>query len=76
MKPVCVIFTFALLVMSCKERVVEKSTNEVPTELVRDQHSYAVPSEARVSHLSWKAKVDMDQKVISATATWSISAQP
>ncbi|HEX4887828.1 MAG TPA: M1 family metallopeptidase, partial [Luteibaculaceae bacterium] len=47
-----------------------------PTELVRDQHSYAVPSEARVSHLSWKAKVDMDQKVISATATWSISAQP
>lgn len=38
----------------------------------QDPHSFSKPAEARVTHLSWKAKVDFDTKVIYATATWDI----
>lgn len=37
-----------------------------------DPHSYARPTEAKVTHLSWKASVDFDSKKISAIASWTI----
>lgn len=37
-----------------------------------DHHSSAKPSEAVVTHLNWIANVDFDQKIISATATYTI----
>lgn len=39
---------------------------------VTDKHSFAVPEEAVIQHLSWDAKVDFDQKIISATATYQL----
>jgi leukotriene A-4 hydrolase/aminopeptidase len=39
---------------------------------LEDPHSYAKPNEAVVKHLSWKAKVDFDQKVIVAEAEYAI----
>jgi leukotriene-A4 hydrolase len=39
-----------------------------------DVHSYAKPNESRVTHLSWKAKVDFTSKIIKATATWNIES--
>jgi leukotriene-A4 hydrolase len=37
-----------------------------------DPHSYSNPEVARVTHLHWKADVDMDSKTIHATAKWDI----
>lgn len=37
-----------------------------------DHHSYARIDEAVVTHLNWKAEVDFDQKIIKATATYTI----
>jgi leukotriene-A4 hydrolase len=42
--------------------------------IIEDPHSFAKPSEARVTHLNWKATVNFDTKVISAIATWTIEA--
>ncbi|MBD99439.1 MAG: aminopeptidase [Verrucomicrobia bacterium] len=38
-----------------------------------DHHSYARIEEAVVTHLSWNAEVDFDQKIIKATATYKIN---
>lgn len=38
----------------------------------RDVHSYARPEEARVTHLNWSASVNMDTRIIDATATYDI----
>ncbi len=48
--------------------------NQNQTFMEQDPHSYAIPNQARVSHLSWKAVVDFDSKTIDATATWTIEA--
>ena len=40
---------------------------------VIDQHSFARPDEARITHLDWKARVDFDTRTISGTATYDIS---
>ena len=37
-----------------------------------DHHSFSKPDEARVTHLDWDAEVNFDQKVILATATYTI----
>lgn len=38
----------------------------------QDPHSYAMPQEAVVEHLNWKAKVDFESRTIAATASWTI----
>ncbi len=38
----------------------------------QDPHSFANPAEVRVTHLKWKADVDFDKRIISATASWRI----
>ena len=40
---------------------------------VIDQHSFARPDEARITHLDWKARVDFDSRTISGTASYDIS---
>ena len=37
-----------------------------------DPHSFALPDDAQVKHLSWKATVDFSTKVLNAVATWDI----
>lgn len=46
--------------------------SEVQTSMISDPHSFSKPDSARVTHLSWKAKVNFETKTISATATWTI----
>lgn len=36
----------------------------------KDPHSYAVPADALVKHLTWKATVNFDTKTIVAIASW------
>ena len=40
---------------------------------IDDPHSFAVPSEAVMTHLKWEATVDFDEKRISGVATISIN---
>lgn len=40
----------------------------------QDPHSYADPARATVSHLHWKAQVDFENRIISATASWEITS--
>ena len=39
---------------------------------VTDQHSFARPNEARITHLDWNARVDFEARTISGTATYDI----
>jgi leukotriene A-4 hydrolase/aminopeptidase len=43
--------------------------------MANDPHSFSKPTEAKVNHLNWKAKVDFETKIISAVASWKIEAQ-
>jgi leukotriene-A4 hydrolase len=38
----------------------------------KDPHSYSRPTEAKVTHLSWKASVGFNSKKINGTASWKI----
>jgi leukotriene-A4 hydrolase len=63
-------WSFILLVL-----LFNQCTNvkKQPTESISpDPHSFSLPDDARVKHLSWKATVDFDAKVINAVATWDI----
>lgn len=37
-----------------------------------DPHSFANPADVRATHLNWKASINFQSKIISATATWDI----
>ena len=41
----------------------------------QDPHSYAEPLKATVRHLHWKAQVDFENRIIAATASWTITEQ-
>ncbi len=54
-----------------KEATQELKTEESMIEF-DDKHTYAEPNEAVIKHLDWKANVDFDTQVITATATYKI----
>ena len=62
----CIALSVALL--SCK------SKTEKTMSFTNDIHSFSKPNDAHISHLSWKASVDFDKKIISAIATWTIES--
>lgn len=43
---------------------------------IMDPHSFSKPSEAAVTHLTWKAAVDFQKRIIHATASWQIKVAP
>jgi leukotriene A-4 hydrolase/aminopeptidase len=57
-----------LTFFACK---TDKQKQEL-TVIPHDNHTFSKPNEAHVTHLSWKAIVDFDKKIISGTATWNI----
>lgn len=51
----------------------EKTQNKIAEmKLVRDNHSFARPNEARVHHLNWTAEVDFASRTIRGTAVYAI----
>lgn len=60
----------AAIVSGCSPS--EKHTEVMP---LQDPHSFAVPDNARVTHLKWKANVDFATHIIKATATWQIETK-
>jgi leukotriene A-4 hydrolase/aminopeptidase len=62
-----VLFIMAISMMQCTTQPKQETSI-----MKKDPHSYSKPTEAKVTHLSWKASVDFDAKKINGTATWSI----
>jgi aminopeptidase N len=51
----------------------EKSQEKIADmKLIRDNHSFARPNEARVNHLNWTATVDFGTRTINGIASYSI----
>lgn len=67
------IFPYLLLLtavfFSCNLDIKETKPEK---ELIKDPHSFADPAEAKVRHLDWAAKIDFENKIIEATATYDI----
>lgn len=66
------IFILALIFNSCSEKEVKTVQNEIKEEmkLAKDHHTYAKPNEARITHLNWRASVNFETKIITATAIY------
>lgn len=67
----------AAVLAGCTENKNNEHSERVKTmiansKLAKDAHSYSKPNEARVDHLNWDAKVDFENKIISAIATYDI----
>src|SRR6478609_4303291 len=62
------------LLLFCAALFSCESKTEKTMSFTNDIHSFSKPNEARVTHLSWKASVDFDKKIISAIATWTVAA--
>ncbi len=52
------------------QKEIKNDSSDMTT--INDPHSFAVPSEAVMTHLKWEATVDFDEKRISGVATISI----
>src|SRR6476620_3346181 len=59
------------IISSCQNPVKQ----EAKESMKQDPHSFAT-TDAKVTHLHWKANVNFESKTISAVATWTINAQP
>lgn len=64
------VFALSLLLFA---QCSKPATQENKT-MVKDPHSFSKPNEAPVTHLSWKATVNFDNKTIDALASWTIEA--
>jgi leukotriene-A4 hydrolase len=67
-----VLSLIALLAAACSPS--EEADPSKPSTM-RDPHSFAHADEVTVSHLNWTADIQFDNKVIAATATWTLERQ-
>lgn len=64
------VFPLILLFTQCESvKNQESVTMSKPT----DPHSFSIPSDARVTHLKWRAEIDFETKTVHALASWSIT---
>ncbi len=76
MKNLLTLIFLSALLAGCADAPSERSekTKEKIAEmnLVRDNHSFARPNEARINHLEWTADINFDERSIGATAVYYI----
>jgi len=65
-------YLWALSVSAILFACTQTSTEIKESMKVVDNHTYAKPEEAVITHLEWDAVVDFDTKKITATATFTI----
>ncbi len=68
LKKWAIVFAASALLFAC----TPSDTIEKEPMKVIDNHTFAQPELAIITHLNWDAKVDFDTKVITALATFSI----
>ncbi|MEQ8927284.1 MAG: M1 family metallopeptidase [Fulvivirga sp.] len=68
------IFVFLLAIAACNSKSeMSEETNKADEVIpVKDPHSFALPSESVIKHLSWNAEVDFEKKTISGVATFNL----
>ena len=64
--------SLVMLLLFGMESCRPEKKDSTPVDMSKDPHSFSIPTEARVTHLSWKAEVNVDTKTINAVATWNI----
>ncbi len=65
--------TFILVLVSCNTSENKPPQKNSPMKnLFHDPHSFAIPSEAVITHLSWDAVVDFENKSIEGVARYTI----
>lgn len=63
------------LCWGCNENGTTQANNDLPINMTTpDPHSFAIPSEAVMTHLNWEAAVNFEDKVIEGIARISIDA--
>ncbi len=75
LRNIFLLFPLFVAIVSCNSKENTSSnlnSNQDTNMQIIDPHSFAKPGEAVVKHLSWKAKINFESHVISATATWTI----
>jgi leukotriene-A4 hydrolase len=68
------IFAACIFQFACSPTSTEKKDEEM--DQIRDSHSFAIPSEARVTKLEWEATIDFENQVLVGTANWLIERDP
>lgn len=64
------LIAFVLIVFSCSDGAEKDLQEEEMT--YTDPHTYAEPDKAVIKHLDWSAKIDFEEKIISAKASLEI----
>ena len=59
------------IIFSCSQNT-EQHQEESKSNYVKDPHSYAIPEEALIKHLSWNANINFNEKKIDAVASFEI----
>jgi len=77
MKKSALLFCIILGLYACNEKS-EMENNRISTKDFQkhDQHSFAKPKEAFITHLKWNAEVDFESGSISAIANYNIQKYP
>ena len=75
LRNILVSLTMTTLIWGCQNAQTEaKEISEKKEAMIEfdDKHTFAEPNEAVITHLNWKAKVDFETKIITATAAYDI----
>lgn len=77
MKKSAFLLCIILGLFSCNENK-EMGNNRISVKNFQnhDQHSFAMPQEALITHLNWDANIDFDNKTIEAVARFDIRKSP
>lgn len=67
-----ILFALPLCLIACKEQETNLNSSQI-LEMATDKHSFANSAEVAVTHLDWKAQIDFDEQVITASAVWHLS---
>ncbi|UXP32834.1 M1 family metallopeptidase [Reichenbachiella agarivorans] len=65
-----------ILAMTLFSQCNSHKANEPMNTVIKDNHSYANPSESIVTHLDWTAELDFEKHIIAATAKLTLDNTP
>jgi leukotriene A-4 hydrolase/aminopeptidase len=70
------LFLSSILLVQCKKDNKVPALSKSTTPIMRDQHSFAHPEEAVITHLQLNLVADFTKKTLSGTAAYDIKVMP